>query len=332
MKNESKRHHWIPLFLLRNFAYTHKKRERIWVTDLKRRECRRHDPRGTAFVNRLYGLRNTEGTALEPDSLEKQFALMETEFSRVIRELRASSSIPDGEDFTHLMGFLVMTVIRTPTWLNMMTETADRAGKLFANKLMGESGRNAWERTRQEFAESSGTDMADLPTFESAQESWANDKFILQTNKNFILTQMLALLMPLTKLLATRQWRILGGSGVKEQFILSDYPLLMAPNRPVPNSPYVTGFATPWVDLLLPLDPHTVLIGSHRPNYMEHPPGLSPEFVAKHNSWQLMQAQEFLFSSQKNICAEIGGEFRTLGWREVLEIKDRAGGARFRFD
>jgi len=115
---DTKKQHFIPQFLLKNFAHGKKKKERLWTFDKQRKVAFQSSVRDTAHENQFYAGQNLDGETIEAESLT---AYIDERGSKVLRAIVDDQRLPlAGEPFVSLSYFVATQMVRVPTVRNQM--------------------------------------------------------------------------------------------------------------------------------------------------------------------------------------------------------------------
>jgi hypothetical protein len=111
-RTSAKKQHYIPQFLLRNFATGPRKHARVWVLDKRDKSVRPASVRDVAHENRFYEIGDPSGHRL---GLEDLLAHNDSNSARVIGTvLRSESLVLPEEDKLRLSLFVACQMCRTP--------------------------------------------------------------------------------------------------------------------------------------------------------------------------------------------------------------------------
>lgn len=106
-----KKQHYVPQFLLRNFAIGKKQKAKLWVLDKRNASIFQASVRDVAHENMFYEYRNEAGTYNFEGVLEK----LDSKAARIIHDIVASSILPrTGEKSIWLSYYVIAQMLRTP--------------------------------------------------------------------------------------------------------------------------------------------------------------------------------------------------------------------------
>lgn len=107
-----KKQHYVPQFLLRNFAVGKKQKAKLWVLDKKNATTFEASVRDIGHENFFYEFNGEAGTVEFESVLEK----LDSKAADLMARIISSASIPRaGEDFIWLSYFVVAQLLRTPS-------------------------------------------------------------------------------------------------------------------------------------------------------------------------------------------------------------------------
>lgn len=245
---QSRRHHYVSQFYLRNFAADPEKPQ-LHVTDLRSHKTFTTSPENVAFERDFHAI---SVPGLAPDAVEKNLSQFEGDVAPAIARMIESGSLSSPDDARHVLYFATILLIKGP---------ANRQSfDSFVNQIMQAIGksevsdRDAWkERMRRE-----GTIPTDTDLDELADAILSPDYTIgLSTDAHLGLEFETAGEM-FSKYVATRKWHVYrAGAG---QFVTCDRPAVLMWNDPRRREP--VGLRLPESLLLFPLSSTTALCGA----------------------------------------------------------------------
>ena len=109
----SRRHHYVPAFLLGGFTPTGRQSDALWVFDNECAAPESRTPRAVAFERDYY---TVDVPGQPPDFIENYFSRVETTAARIIREMLANRAMPTGDDYSDFMLFLALMRGRSPSF------------------------------------------------------------------------------------------------------------------------------------------------------------------------------------------------------------------------
>ena len=115
---KTKKQHFVPQFLLRNFGHGKKKKERVWTFDKRRGVSYCAGVLDTGHQNGFYDGASIEGDEIEGESLTER---VDGIGSRAFRPVVQQQRLPlQGEAFVSMSYFIAAQMLRTPTIRNEM--------------------------------------------------------------------------------------------------------------------------------------------------------------------------------------------------------------------
>jgi Protein of unknown function (DUF4238) len=287
--NVPKKHHYVPQFLLRNFAFKQKKNKKttakIWVFDKKENRIFPSAINNIAHENNFYKLPNVDGK----NSVDLEFFLeyVDTEASKVILKIvkDAHLCMLTDDDFSCLAEFFAVQMSRVPAVESAFVEMRKEMVKRFGHDLrLGND-----EKTIGEFTGEYDKALALSAMIESSKKLCNG----LLTNKAILLMQ----------------------AGVHNEFIISDNPVIKENNISQPTPMGNLGVMSKGIQLHLPVaaDLQICYICLHAFNlwspYIDKqlnnsldlgvPYILSDENVIHYNAMQVNSAERYVYSRKK---------------------------------
>lgn len=111
-KNKTKKQHYVPQFLLRQFGNGKKLKEKLWVLDKRNASIFPSAVTDTAHENRFYEYHGEAGSG----DFEKLTEKLDTRVAPIVSEVLRSRRLPrSGEDFVWLSYFVAAQMLRAPT-------------------------------------------------------------------------------------------------------------------------------------------------------------------------------------------------------------------------
>src|SRR5215210_2506087 len=125
-RNEAKRHHFLPQFLLRGFAHAQNGKDELFQMETAKRGApRRVDLRTAASRRRLYTAIDEDG---EPSNRNEGYlALVESHAAPALRGLMADPGTLSPADRATISFFVALQAMRTPAAAQQVTAVANAA-------------------------------------------------------------------------------------------------------------------------------------------------------------------------------------------------------------
>lgn len=244
-----KRHHYLPEFYLKKFAYGNK----FWVYDREKDEYRLQTPKNTAVQGYYYsyideaGNRNTE--------IEEILSYIEGETKPIIENVHNNKAI-NRDEKNILAIFVSLLKLRVPEFEKTYNEATEKTIKkimkfYFLNEDMAKELIKKTEEKRNIKLEVDPKDLIDIVQ---------NEKYNLQFDRIHSLQALLQNSQKFSSYFLEMDWMILKASK-GFQFITSDDPFVLVP--PKDYSPYQywgVGFLTKGSRKIVPLSSKTCLV------------------------------------------------------------------------
>lgn len=186
---DPKKQHFIPQFLLKNFAHGKKRKERLWTFDKQRKIAFQSSVRDTAHENQFYSGRNLDGEQIEAETLT---AYIDGRGAKVLRTIVDDQRVPlAGEPFVTLSYFVATQMVRVPTVRNQMEFLRKTVIEKWGPEVRAEGDeRGVGEYSGEDSKFSSIASLRDVPTLAKILQTkiWfldqapADASFILSDN------------------------------------------------------------------------------------------------------------------------------------------------------
>lgn len=270
MKTETKKQHYVPRFLLRNFTTSNKKNQ-LFVFNKRTGKKFKTSPEQIAHENRFYDFELKNGTV----SLESLFTDIETRTAPIIRKIIENGNLLKitNEEKEYLSIFILYQQGRTK-----------HAFEEFKNNLMRPYLKNILKLISPP---PEGINIDDI-------DVKIDDDFC----KIFVLKSTEIIAIKFHQEISCRDW-ILFKKAEGTSFIIGDHPVIMDNN--ISLKPYGNlGLLSPGVEIYMPLSSEFLLGIQNRGNIFE-PKTLvdcNYENMRYFNSRQVIYAESYLFSSQ----------------------------------
>lgn len=160
-RNEAKRHHFLPQFLLRGFAHAHQGKDCLFqIETASRRAPLRVDMRTAASRHRLYTATDEDGRA--SNRHEGYLAFVETHAAPALRRVISDPASLSPGDRATIAFFVALQTMRTPVAAEQVTAIANAALKTASSEFF--SDRQAFaDRYRERF--DNGATEAEIERF-----------------------------------------------------------------------------------------------------------------------------------------------------------------------
>lgn len=123
-----KKQHYVPQFLLRNFAIGKKQKAKVWVLDKRNAAIFQASVRDIAHENMFYEYRGKAGTY----ELESELEKIDSKAAGIIQDVIASGRLPrSGEKSIWLSYYVIVQMLRTP----VIRKDMDNFRALIINKF-----------------------------------------------------------------------------------------------------------------------------------------------------------------------------------------------------
>src|SRR5713101_5909823 len=155
MVERIKRSHYLSRFYLAGFTISGAPDDEIHVLNQERGKSWPSNPANSAIEKYFYAV---DLPGEDPDVMEKILAMLEGEFSEVLRWVVANQRLPEGADFDWFLNFVGLMGARTPHMRNAVGRVVDRDMKARFHELF--STREGWSRFREDLARA-GLQVAD---------------------------------------------------------------------------------------------------------------------------------------------------------------------------
>lgn len=293
-QSQTRRHHYVPAFLLQGFTPSGKRDDFLWIHDQGRGKSWRAKPDNAAHERDYYRVEIPE---TDPNVVETLFAQVEDRTSPVIRKVIRYHELPDGEDFRSLIEFVTLLALRTPSFRGLYEQNMDHLQRSFAKMMLSkpEVFDQIIEETRKE-----GVEIPPEITYEGLRDFALDDCYTVETPRTNSVQMLLKMWRELIPVFSARQWSLCFTRPNEAYFICSDMPVSITPTRPDFPLRYL-GFGLPETELTVPLSCGVALVGSYEePSIIAEVPF---DFVRHVNRRTVSFADRFVYSSEKSFPA-----------------------------
>jgi hypothetical protein len=256
---ETRRHHFVPRFLLGGFTDTSQPDGFLFVHDLKGHRRRwRMRPTGVAHVRDFY---RVEVEGADPGLAESALAKVESDAAPIIRRIIDTDELPHGDEFETLLDFVAILAARVPKRRSVVQRFLSDLARMTLDISTATPERYAaqLQRLRQE-----SKDRNDLPdvSFEKMREFVRNDPQF-EVDRTWSVKTMFDEAEIIRRLLPWRTWALLRAQPDAPNFIVSDNPVSILPARPEAAGPFGgVGWGMPHTFVFVPLHRRAALFGS----------------------------------------------------------------------
>jgi len=253
MGDQPRKHHTVPQFYLAGFTKSDSEDGDLWVLDQERQKSWKSTPKQSAHIRDFHRIEaKPDG---DPMIYEKTFAVFESKWSPVVRQVIQRREIPDDESFSDLMMFVAFMAVRVPRIREIQSEFVDRVSKKELHATFStEVGRTSFRK----FIEESGQVLSDTE-FNEMVTYGLSGAFEVDFEQTWHVQQMGQSALYLEPILSQREWVLWIADDDAPDLICSDSPVVptLASSVAGPNTP---GFATPNTVVSIPLNRRIALV------------------------------------------------------------------------
>jgi hypothetical protein len=293
MAERIKRSHYLSRFYLAGFTVSGAPDGELCVLDRQRGKSWQSKPANSAIEKSFYAV---DLPGEDPDVTEKILAMLEGEYSDVLRWVVANQRLPEGADFDWFLNFVGLMGVRTPHMRNVVGRVVDGEMKARFRELF--STREGWKRFREDLAQI-GRQVPDQEYEEYRRFAESEDYEINLDQTTHVRTMVMELMDAILAELAHRHWSLGIAAPGAPDFITSSTPLAVYPGRGFDLTQPITP-RSPNTILSFPLTKRLVALARHEPR----PPvlGIEGPGVALCNTWTLSNAN-YVFSPEEDGAA-----------------------------
>ena len=278
-----KRHHYIPRVYLKNFTNSN---DKVWVYDKKLKTLKELSTKDTTLEKELYTITDAEGN--KDYSLEEFFGKIETTASPIINKI-INKQVISPEEKTQLSLFIALLDNRTIAAIHNYDKTSCEMLTWMKNMRLYHG----------EF--DSLINKMNCSKDEAMQK--INDAKI-HLNKETNLKLLIDLAGTSAEYFSLMEWRILYIKNKDCNFITSDNPLFLLPEK-ISND-YGYGIATPGVQKIIPLTSNIILSIGDLGNIAVHGCVISEKVrVRQINTLLFLSAKRFVIANNKGLLENL---------------------------
>lgn len=278
-----KRHHYIPRVYLKNFTNSNGK---VWVYDKELNTLKELSTKDTTLEKELYTITDADGN--KDYSLEEFFGKIETTASPIINKI-INKQVISLEEKTQLSLFVALLDNRTVAAIDDYNKTSSdilmwiKDVRLYHGEF--DSLINKMECSKEE-----------------AMQKFKDAK--IRLNKETNLKSLIELAGISAEYFSQMEWRILYIKNKNCNFITSDNPLFLLPEK-ISND-YGYGIATPGVQKIIPLTSNIILSIGDLGNIAVHGCTISERMrIRQINMLLFMSARRFVIANSKGLLKNL---------------------------
>ena len=299
MKKYPVKHHYVPRFYLTGFTNESKEESKLYVFDTEKMDLRTSTPINEGFENHLYRLdtRPTdEGDILDVFEIEKGFGNFEDVVSPILKKVRDTFELPEGEDLDILINFIALQSVRTPYHINNFDKPIQDISKMSMKMML--STKERWESVVNRVKKEK-PDFNPKLGYESMKKFVDKGNYDVIVARNYKLSMMLSSIDIMISLLGQRQWSLWIASDLMSHFICSDDPVTITWTNGLSAAGLqkVPGFGMNNTNVIMPISKNIAIIGKFEINTGAI---CSAHAVANINTRTMMFAKRYLYSNMES--------------------------------
>lgn len=244
MRNQPRRHHFVPQFYLAGFTETDSNEGDLYVLDQRQLKTWKNTPKQTAFQRAI-----DAGPGGDPMGIEKSLSDLEGVWATAIRQVVQQQALPTDRSFADLMIFVAFMAVRVKRFREILSDFVDRASKaeIRAN-LASEEGRASFRKV----IEAQGRSLSD-EEFNQVVAFGLSGQFDVEFDRTWHVRQMIETALALAPSLSLRKWVLWTSEDGAPDLICSDSPVAPSWATQV-SGPYSPAFGTPTTIVSVPLN------------------------------------------------------------------------------
>ena len=283
--NRPRKSHYLPKFYLAGFTASGEAEDALYVFDQATLADWPSSPKKAATERDCYVV--DLGPSEDPDLIEKVFGYLETEFSRVLRDIITRRQLPtDAEDFNWFINFVASMVVRIPRTRKVAAGVIDRASKAQLRQALATP--EGWAAFRQVCI--SGGHHIGEDEHEEYKRFVENEDYAVDLDQTSHMRMMTKEMMDsLLPALAERIWSLGIATDDATDFVCSDMPVGVFPAKGSDIGKPINLLSRDTV-LTLPINRRLIAIARY-----EHRSPVQlviPKGVALINFWTLSDARQ----------------------------------------
>jgi hypothetical protein len=256
MVNVPRKHHYTPVFYLKNFAGP----EGL-LHIVSRRDGHRFcgTPESIGFEKDFYTIDEAD-PGDDPHAIERAFAEFEGDAAAVVQQVIATCKLPTDDDrLGILLNFVALAAVRVPSARVAISRPREQVARMVADIVV--SSKERFEST----CRSAGIDPAEEGvTYESMKRFVAHNMSIHVPTITYIdsVMKMIDVMLPF---LAARSWTVLISDQPGEHLVVSDHPVALTWSDGRRHGFFGPGHGLSKTDVTIPLSSRVALLGKFEP-------------------------------------------------------------------
>lgn len=278
-----KRHHYIPRVYLKNFTNSN---DKVWVYDKKLKTLKELSTKDTTLEKELYTITDADGN--KNYSLEELFGKIETIASPIINKI-INKQVMSFEEKTQLALFIALLNNRTIAAIENYDKTSCEMLTWMKNMRLYHGEFDSLINNMKYSKEDAIQKIKDVK---------------IHLNKETNLKLLIDLAGTSAEYFSLMEWRILYIKNKDCNFITSDNPLFLLPEK-ISND-YGYGIATPGVQKIIPLSSNIILSIGDLENIAVHGCTISERIrIRQINMLLFMSARRFVIANNKDLLKNL---------------------------
>lgn len=202
---QTRRHHYVPAFLLQGFTPSGEREDFLWVHDREQRKTWRVKPDQAAHERDYYRVDIPE---VDPNIVETTFAeTIETRAAALVREMVRTHELPHGEDLQALIEFVTLLALRTPSFRRMYERNMEHMHRHFAKTLL--SRREPFDRFIEEQRQQ-GVEIPPEITYEGMRDfAFDDERYMVEVPRTNSVQMLLKMWQGIVPVFLARRWSLL---------------------------------------------------------------------------------------------------------------------------
>lgn len=310
----ARNHHHVPQCYLKGFAKPRSKEGKLTVFDMKTRKSFQTRPRNVAAV-RDYN--RVDIPNVDPNFVETQLAIFESDLDRSIRRIVEARSIDNANDRNTVLALVARLFVAGPHFRGVRDKfMSDIADKMMRNIVATpERWHSASEQVAREV-----DDFEPLP-YETMRDAVMEGRITPRTSREALIEQEMKIWPEIMPYLTERSWLLFVARPDAGDFATSDRPCTLRNSQPDEHMGiYGIGLGMSRTDVIFPLTRHLALLGR-----FEGGGGIleaDRRLVAAVNVATLMTAERQLYAAEDFPITDDDGSAQSFSashiWRERI--------------